>query len=94
MGQVPGQPLLLVLLGEAARSDSPAPGGPASISMPLGPQKGIVALQTLVLLPSWARLLQGLVWPASITMTHRPSEGHGSSLSLRSAAPLRYGCRR
>lgn len=51
MGQVPGQPLLLVLLGEAARSDSPAPGGPASISMPLGPQKGIVALQTLVLLP-------------------------------------------
>lgn len=63
-----------------------------------GHQKGIVALQTLVLLPLLGTAAvshsPGLVWPASITMTRRPSEGHGSSPSLCSVVPLRCGCRR
>lgn len=60
-----------------------------------GHQKGIIALQTLVLLPLLGTPAvshsPGVVWLAFITMTCRPSEGHGFSLSLCSVAPLRCG---
>lgn len=90
-GQVSGQPLLLFPLGETVEVTAWPWDDQLLFLCHTGRQKGIGALQTLLLSPlpgmAAASHSPGLWWPASITRPHRASEGRRSSPSLCSAAP-------